>query len=147
MIWINSDQITCCIVFLLLPVLWMIFICASWVIFLVAALAASWWTNWCLHSCCVPVSDLFDRAPFDWLDSDPLLPGCGVRVAMIWWCGIGTEDHNEKKWEVLRNIYLGSCRNRINCSQLVGYTEDESCYVWMQLAGVCHRPRMCNRLG
>jgi len=50
------------------------------------------------------MSDVLDEAPFDRLNSDPLLPGCGVCVCLIWLCGIGEEDDKEKKWEVLRNI-------------------------------------------
>jgi len=49
-----SDPIACCLVFLVLPVLHSIFKCACWVIFAVATLAVSRWTNWCL--CCYCVS-------------------------------------------------------------------------------------------
>jgi len=53
----------CCFLFLLLPVLQTITKWASWVICLVATLAASRWTNFCLRSCCVPRSSLLDVAP------------------------------------------------------------------------------------
>jgi len=42
---------------------------------LVAALAGSKCTNWCLHSCCVPIGDLFDKALDNRLDLDPFGPG------------------------------------------------------------------------
>jgi len=77
---------------------------ASWVIFLVAASPASRWTNWCLRSCCVPISDELNELPANRLDFNPLaadLGGCG---SMICWCGIGEKDDNEKKWKVLRTI-------------------------------------------
>jgi len=77
---------------------------ASWVVFLVDALAALRWTNWCLRSCCVPISNIFDEAPANQLDLDPLGPGWSGCVSMICWCGIDEEDDNEKKWEVLRII-------------------------------------------
>jgi len=124
MIWIHSHAVTCWFLILLLPVLWTIFECACWVISLVAALAASRWTNWSLCSCWVSMSDTMDEAPIDRLDSDPLFPGWVFCVAMIWWCGRGEEDDHEKKWEVLRNLLSASCQNEINSSQLVHYTQD-----------------------
>jgi len=60
---------------MLLPVLKMIFKCASCVMGLVAASAASRWTNWYLRSCCVPISDVFDEAPANWPHFDSLGPG------------------------------------------------------------------------
>ena len=39
-----------------------------------AALAASQWTNWCQHSCCVPMIAVFDVVPASRLDLDPLSP-------------------------------------------------------------------------
>jgi len=146
-IWIYSHPIASCFSYLLLLVLRTISRCASWFMILVTALAVSRWTNRCVHSSCVPMSDVLGEVPIDRLNSDPLLPGWGICVAMIWWCGIGEEDDNEKKWEVLMNIYLGSCQNGINSSLHVCYTEDESCYGWMQVAGVSHHPAICNTLG
>jgi len=52
----------------------------------------------------MPVGDIVDVAPTNWLDLDPLSPGGGGCVSMVCWCGIGEEDDNEKKWEVLRTI-------------------------------------------
>jgi hypothetical protein len=40
-----------------------------------AVLAASRWTNWCLLSYCVPISDKFGEALANWLDIDPFGPG------------------------------------------------------------------------
>jgi len=104
MIWIYLHPTVCFFVFVLFPVLRTIFKTASWVLFLVASLAESRCTNWCLHSCCVPMRDVFNESPANRLDFDPLVPGCGGCVSIICCCGIGEEDDNEKKWEVLRNI-------------------------------------------
>jgi len=103
-IWIYPHPTACCFLFLLLAVLRTIFKCASWVICLVAALAASRWTNLCLRSCCVPSISVFDVAPANRPVFDPLSPGGGGCVSMMCWCGIGEEDDNERKWEALRTI-------------------------------------------
>jgi len=121
------------------------FKCAFWVIFLVAALAALLRTIWCLGSCCVHMSDILDVAHANWLDFDPLSPGCGGCVCIIWWCAIGEEVDNETKWEFLRTIQLASCQNAISSSEDIAYTQDESCRVWLQVAGVSHRPAICNK--
>ena len=42
---------------------------------LVASFVASQWTNWCLCSCCVLISDVVEEAPANRLDLDPLGPG------------------------------------------------------------------------
>jgi len=104
MIWTCSHPIACCILFVQLLVVRTIFNWASCILFPVATLAASRWTNWCLHCCCEPSSDALDEAPVISLDSDPLSPVWGVCVAMTCWCGKGEEDDNRKKWEVLGNI-------------------------------------------
>jgi len=83
---INSHPTACCFFFVLLPMLRMIYQCASWVIFWVAALAVSRWTNWCLYSCCVPMSDVFEEAPANRLNLDLLGPGWGDCVYMV--CGV-----------------------------------------------------------
>jgi hypothetical protein len=62
-VWLFSHLTIWCFLFVLLPVLQMIFKCASWAIFLGASLAASQWTNCCVHSWCVPISDILDEAP------------------------------------------------------------------------------------
>jgi hypothetical protein len=103
-VWIYSHLTACCYSFVLHPVLLKIFKCAFWVIFLVTALGVFWWTNWCLHSCCVPKSVIFDNAPANCLDVDPLWPCWADCVSMIHWCGVGEKDDDEKKWEVLRII-------------------------------------------
>jgi len=125
-VWIYSHPTACCFFYVLLPVLLTSFKCAFWVIVLVAALVVLRCTNWWLRSCCVPMSDVFDEAHANWFDLDQLSPvwvGC---VSMICWSGIGEEDDNEKKWEVLRVISLASCQNGIRSSQHVTYTQDES---------------------
>jgi hypothetical protein len=50
------------------------------------------------------VYDVLDEMPIVLLNSDPISPGLCVCVFMIWWGGIGEDDDNEKKWEVLRKI-------------------------------------------
>jgi len=124
-IWTYSHPIVCCFLFVLLPVLQTIFKCASWVMFLVATLAASQWTAWCLGCCCVPSSEALNEAPVVSLDSNPLLPVWGVCVVMTCLCGKGEEDDTQKKWEVLRNIYLASSQNRLTDRQLGRSTHDE----------------------
>jgi len=86
-IWIHSHPTACCFVFFLLPVLWTIYKCASWVICLVAALAVLRWTNLCLRSCCVPRISVLDVAPTNLPVFDPLSPGGGVCVSVMCWCG------------------------------------------------------------
>jgi len=143
-VWIWSYLSACCFWFLLLLALRMMFRCVSWVILLVAALAALWWTNLYLHPCCVPMSDLLDETPVSRLDSDPDSPGWGLFVCIIWWCGIEEEDDNDKKWEVLRDIQFASCQNGISSSQVVRYTQDESCCVWLQVSGIFRHPTIYN---
>ena len=118
---------------------------ASWAIVSAATLTVSRWTDWHLHCCCVQPSDTLHEAPVDLLDSDLLSPGWGASVAKICWSGIGEEDDNEKKWDVLRNIESASSQNGIRNSQLVHSTQDESCRLWLQVAGVSQRPAICNK--
>jgi len=49
----------------------------------------------------VPV---FDVPLTTWQEFNLLSPGGDGCVCMICWYGIGEEDDNEKKWEVLRTI-------------------------------------------
>jgi len=90
--------------FTVVPVIRTIFQCRSWVIWLVAALAASRWPNWCLHYRCVPMSDVYDIAPSNRLDLDPLSVGWSCCVSMIKGSGIGEDDNNEKMWVILRTM-------------------------------------------
>ena len=53
----------------------------------------------------MPIRDVFKVSPANRLDFDPLTAGWGDYVSMMCWCGIGEEDDNEKKWEVVRTIY------------------------------------------
>ena len=50
------------------------------------------------------MTDVFDVSPANWLDLNPLTAGWGDCISILCWCGIGEEDDNEKKWEVLRTI-------------------------------------------
>jgi hypothetical protein len=101
-IWSYSHQITCCFLLLLRTVLSTVCECKFWDIFSVAAIAASWRTNWCLCRCCVSARGSFNEAPVVGLNSDSNTLGCGVCGAMSGCCGKGEEDDNEK-WKVLKN--------------------------------------------
>jgi hypothetical protein len=61
--------------------------CGSWDRFSLAAIAASRWTNCCLHGCCVSTDGALDEAPVVWLDPDRIIAGLGVCGAMTWSCG------------------------------------------------------------
>jgi len=87
-VWIYSHPNQRCFLFALRSVLQTIFQSASWRILWVTALAELWWTHWGLRSGCVPMSDIFDEAPANQLDLDPLWPGWGCCVSMIYWCEI-----------------------------------------------------------
>jgi hypothetical protein len=63
---------------------------------------------------------------------------------MGWWCGIGEEDDNEKKWEVLRNIWLATMQKGIRSSQVICYTQVDCCCIWQEVAGNYHRPATHN---
>jgi len=82
-IWIYSHPTAWCFLLFLLPVLWMIFKWAFWDICLVAALAASRWTNLCPHSSCVPRMSVVVVAPANQPVFDPLSPGGGVCVSTM----------------------------------------------------------------
>jgi len=101
--WSYSHPIAYCFLSLQHPVLHTSSKCASLFILSVAAIAASQWTDWCLHCYCVSARGAFDEAPVVRLSSDSIAPGLGVRGAITCSCRKGEEDDNEK-WEVLRNI-------------------------------------------
>jgi len=103
-LWIDPHPTACGFMFLLLPVLQTIFKCASWIICLVAALAASRLTNLYLHSCGVPRISIFDIAPANLPIINPLLPGGRSSVCIMCCCGIEDEDDNDRKLEPLSNI-------------------------------------------
>jgi len=86
-IWWHLHPIACCFLFLLLLVVWTICNCASRVMFLVAAIAASRWTKWCLPCSWVSAGGVLDEAPIVLLDSVPPSPCCGICGAMICCCG------------------------------------------------------------
>jgi len=69
---------------------------------------------------------VFDVAPANLPVIDLLSPGVGGCVSILFWCGIGEEDDNERKWEALRTIWLASCQNGICSSQHDRYAQDES---------------------
>jgi hypothetical protein len=101
--WSYSHSIACCCLLALHLVLCTFFKCASWAIFSVAGIAASLWTNWCLHCSCISTWGEVVEAPVVQLNSDWITPGWGGCGAVTWCCGKGEEDDNEK-WKVLRNI-------------------------------------------
>jgi len=142
--WNFSHSIACWVISLLLQVLPSVVICASRVIFGVAALASSWCTDWSLHCCSVPASDVLDEESLILFHSDPLSPGWSVCVALICWSGKGVEDDNEKKWEVLRTISYSLSPNGMRNSQLPRSTHDESCCIHLHGAGVSNHPAICS---
>jgi len=84
--WIDSHPIACCFIFFLLPASRTFLKCASWVIFSVATIAESWWTNWCLRCGCVSPSGWLCEAPVVRPDSAPIAPGGSVSWAMACCC-------------------------------------------------------------
>jgi len=64
------------------------FKCASWVMFSVATIAASRWTNWCLRCCWVSPRGALREAPVVRLDSAPIAPGGSVSGSMACCCRI-----------------------------------------------------------
>jgi len=87
-LWIDSHPIACSFLFLLLLVLRNIFKCGSTVIISVATIAASRWTYWCLHCCCVPPCGALFEAPVVQLDSASIAPGWSISGAMTCCCGM-----------------------------------------------------------
>jgi len=143
--WIYSHPTQCCFLFFLLLVWQTIFKCASWVICLGTALAASWWTNLCLRSWCVRRIAIFHVAPDNQLVFDPLSPAGGGCLSMMCWCGIREEDDKKRTWEALKTIKLSSCQNGISSSQHARDTQDEFCWVLLQIAGVSHHTAISNK--
>jgi len=143
-IWIYSHSIACCLLFLLLLELRNIFNSVAWVKLLVAALAVSWWTYWCLHYCCVPAGATLDETSVGQLYMDPLSLRWRLSVARICWCGKGEEDDNERKCEVLRNRKLAWSRDGMYTRQLARSEQDESCCVQPQVKEVSNCPVICS---
>jgi len=73
--WIDSHPIACCFLFSLFPVSHTISKWVSWVIFSVATIAVSRYTNWCLRRCCVSPGGALCEAPVVWLDLASITPG------------------------------------------------------------------------
>jgi hypothetical protein len=92
----------------------------------------------------VPLTAVFDEARGNLQDSDPLWPGWGRCVSIICWCGIAGEYENEKKLKVMRILQSAWCQNWITSCQRVSYTQDESCYVKLNAAGVFPSLELCN---
>jgi len=90
--WIQpyTHPIASCVLFLCLPVVWTIVNCWSRGIFLVAAIAASWWTKWFLHCSWVSAGGILVETPVILLDSVPLSLCWCVSGAMI--CCSGSEE-------------------------------------------------------
>jgi len=108
-IWFDSHPITCCWLLFSRPVLGSILKCASWVVFSVATIAASQWTNWCLHCCCVSPSGSLCAAPVVRLDSAPIAPGGSVSGAMACCCRnvkIIITKRSRKCWRLYSELQL-----------------------------------------
>jgi len=85
-IWIDSHPIACYFLFLRLPVLHTFFKCVSWLLFSVASIAASRWTNGCLHCCGVLPSGALRETPVVRIDSASIAPGGSLSGAMACDC-------------------------------------------------------------
>jgi hypothetical protein len=72
-VWIHWHPSAKYFLFVLLQILRTIIQFTSWVIHLVAVLAALQWSNWCLRSRCVPIRDVFDKPSANWLEVDLVL--------------------------------------------------------------------------
>ena len=70
-----------------------------------------------------------NKAPVSQVNMDQHAPCLGVAGVMIWCCGIGKDDYNEKKWEVLMNTVLASSHNGMTNSQLAPSAQNESYWV------------------
>jgi hypothetical protein len=77
----------------------------------------------------MPENNVLGVKPVDPRDSVPFSPGCGVCVGMFCWCRIEEEDNNEKKWEVLRNIFFATCQDEIVNWQVACFTQVKPCCI------------------
>jgi len=145
MIQIHLHSMAYCFLFLQLPDIRMVFNCASRVVLMVAGFAGWRCTKLCLCCCCVTASDELAKVPVVRLDSSTLAPGQCAWGTMTCCCGQGEADDNEKKWEVLRNIYLASSQNGMSGSQLAHSTQEKwnSMYLWVADVPKC--PAFCSK--
>jgi hypothetical protein len=114
--------------------------CACWAILSVAAIAASWWTNWCLHCSSVSASGALEEAPIVLLDSYWIISIQRGRRAMTCCWGNGKEDYHER-WKLLRNQYEATGDKGMNDCQLARSTQDTS-YIEVVLATVPGHPAL-----
>ena len=84
---LQLHPMACCFLLFLLPVLRIIFDCASRVMFWVAAFAVLGWTMGCLHCSWVSAGGVLVEPAVILLDSVPLSPHCFCCGAMICLCG------------------------------------------------------------
>ena len=85
--WSYWHLIACCFFFLLRPALSTVLKYASWVIFLVAAIAVLRSTTQSLGCCCVSPGGSLVEVSVVQLDSDPIAPGWCVSGGMTCCCG------------------------------------------------------------
>jgi hypothetical protein len=111
LVWIDTHQCACCYILVLLLDFLNILHLASWVIFPVAVLVTSWWTNLYWHCSGVPANATLKVALLDRLDTDSLIPCSVVSESIISCCGLREEDDNEMEWEVVGNILIASSQN------------------------------------
>jgi hypothetical protein len=93
----------------------------------------------------LPRIAVFDVAPATLPVLDPLWLGGGGCLSMMCWWGIRGDGDNLRMWETLRTIKLASFQNVISSCQHDRYTQDESCWVWLQVAGVSDHAAICNK--
>jgi len=115
-IWLYSHPITCICLFLLLLVLWTMFNCASRVLILVAAFAASQWAKCCLRCRWVSAGGVLEEAPVVLLNSVPCSTYWGVCGAMSRCCGseeIMITKRSGKSWGRWSRTDVGSTEEHI----------------------------------
>jgi hypothetical protein len=109
-----------------------------------------WWQNRqrrgrltgvCINT--VLASDKLDGLHIEGLDSHHLSPGWAFCITLMFSSGLGEEDDNENKWEVLRNIWMASSQNGISNNQFTHSTQAELCCGWLQVTRVSHCLEIC----
>jgi hypothetical protein len=122
LIWGDSDPIACYFWSLLSLLLCTIIKYEFWAGFLVGAIAALRWTNWCLRCCWVAARGILDEVPIIRLDLDLITPAWGVCEAVNCCGGKGDKDDHEK-WNIQRNILYTTSHNGITDSHLAQSTQ------------------------
>jgi len=105
--WLPSD----CVLLLILAASGFTYYynCVSWVIFSVATIAASRWTNWCLCCCCVSLCGALFEGCVVWLVSAPIAPAWSISGAMPCRYGLVRKiitKRSGKSWRLYSNLQV-----------------------------------------